>query len=115
VDTWCKDTRTVEDVLLENMLVLNKIELNVDKKDIKGKVLIGKHTKISDDPLIRGPAVIGYYCEIEKSFIGPYMSIGYNCIMEDASIENSIVMKGSRIESHNHIADSIIWGGIIDF
>ncbi len=26
---------------------------------VKGKVLIDKHTKISDDSLIKGPAIIG--------------------------------------------------------
>ena len=111
VDTWWKDTGTVDDVLIANMLLLNKIEVNVDKKNVKGKVIIGKHTKISDDSLIRGPAVIGDNCEIEKSFIGPYTSIGDNCIMKNASIENSIVMKGSRIESGNHISDSILGDG----
>ena len=111
VDTWWKDTGTVEDVLIANTLVLNKIDINIDKKNIKGKVLIGKQTKISDDSLIRGPAIIGDDCEIEESFIGPYTSIGDNCILKDASIENSIVMKGSRIESSNHIVDSIIGEG----
>lgn len=111
IDAWWKDTGTVEDVLMANMLVLNKIDTNVDRKNIKGKVIIGKQTGISDDSVIRGPAIIGDRCEIEGSFIGPYTSIGDNCILKNASIENSIVMKGSRVESDNRIADSIIGEG----
>ena len=111
IDVWWKDTGTVEDILIANMLVLNKVNINVDKKNVKGKVIVGKQTKISEDSLIRGPAIIGDECEIDGSFVGPYTSVGDNCILKNASIENSIVMKWSRIESSNHIVDSIIGEG----
>ena len=111
IDAWWKDTGTVEDVLVANMLVLNKIETNMDKKNIEGKVSVGKGTNISEDSLIRGPVIIGDDCEIVESFVGPYTSVGDNCILKNAHIENSIVMKGSRIESDNHIVDSIIGEG----
>ena len=111
IDAWWKDTGTVEDVLVANMLVLNKVETNMDKKNIEGKVSVGKGTNISEDSLIRGPVIIGDDCEIVESFVGPYTSVGDNCILKNAHIENSIVMKGSRIESDNHIVDSIIGEG----
>ena len=111
IDAWWKDTGTVEDVLVANMLVLNKIETNMDKKNIEGKVSVGKGTNISEDSLIRGPVIIGDDCEIVESFVGPYTSVGDNCILKNAHIKNSIVMKGSRIESDNHIVDSIIGEG----
>ena len=111
IDAWWKDTGTVEDVLVANMLVLNKIETNMDKKNIEGKVSVGKGTNISEDSLIRGPVIIGDDCEIVESFVGPYTSVGDNCILKNAYIENSIVMKGSRIETGNHIVDSIIGEG----
>ncbi|MGC9124206.1 MAG: glucose-1-phosphate thymidylyltransferase, partial [Thermoplasmata archaeon] len=92
--------------------VLDKIENNMELRNIQGKVVIGKNVRISDDSKIRGPAIIGDNTEItEGAFIGPYSSIGENCKIKKASIENSIVMKNSVIDTENMIVDSIIGEG----
>ena len=44
----------------------------------------------------------------DKTFIGPYTSIGDNCTIKKASIENSIIMDNSNIDTENTIVDSII-------
>ena len=49
--------------------------------------------------------------EIEGAFIGPYTSIGENCKIKRASIENSIIMKNSLIDTENIIIDSIVGEG----
>jgi glucose-1-phosphate thymidylyltransferase len=109
---WWKDTGTVDDILAANRLVLDKIENNMELRNIQGKVVIGKNVRISEDSKIRGPAIIGDNTEItEGAFIGPYSSIGENCKIKKASIENSIVMKNSVIDTDNMIVDSIIGEG----
>jgi len=106
---WWKDTGTVEDILAANRLVLDQIEVIEDRKNIHGKVILGKNVKISEDSIIRGPAVIGDNTIIEnKAYIGPYTSIGEQCTIKNVSIENSIVMRNSTIEIENMIVDSII-------
>jgi len=106
---WWKDTGTVDDILAANRLLLERIEHNMDDKNMQGKISIGKNTKISDDSLIRGPAVIGNNVIIDdKAYIGPFTSIGDNSIIRRASVENSIVMKNSVLDTDNIIVDSII-------
>jgi len=109
---WWKDTGTVDDILAANRLVLDSIQDTIETKNVQGKVIIGKNVKISEDSKIRGPAIIGDNTEIyDSAFIGPYTSIGDNCRIRRASIENSIVMKNSVIETENTIVDSIIGEG----
>ncbi len=109
IDTWWKDTGTVNDILAANRLVLDRTDHSTESSNIQGKVMIGKNSRISDDSMIRGPVAIGNGVVIEDgAFIGPYSSIGDNCVIRKASIENSIVMKNSYIDSDNTIVDSIM-------
>ncbi|MFP3257261.1 MAG: glucose-1-phosphate thymidylyltransferase [Candidatus Nanopusillus acidilobi] len=109
---WWKDTGTVEDILSANRLVLDSINGSIERINVQGKVILGKNVKISDDSKVRGPAIIGDNVEIiEGAFIGPYTSIGENCKVKRASIENSIIMKNSVIDTENIIIDSIIGEG----
>jgi len=106
---WWKDTGTVDDILAANRLVLERIGHDFDGRNIQGKVSLGKDTKISDDSLIRGPAVIGDNVLIEENaYIGPFTSVGDNCVIRKASIENSIIMKNSVVDTDSMIVDSII-------
>lgn len=109
INGWWKDTGTVDDILSANMLVLDKQKNIEERKNVKGKVVIGENVVLSDDSIIRGPAIIGNNTSIEdKTFIGPYTSIGNNCKIRKASIENSIIMDNSNIDTENNIIDSII-------
>jgi len=109
---WWKDTGTVDDILAANRLVLDSINSSTERINIQGKVILGNNVKISDDSKVRGPAIIGDNVEIlQNAFIGPYTSIGDNCKIEKVSIENSIIMKNSTIDTENVIVDSIIGEG----
>jgi glucose-1-phosphate thymidylyltransferase len=56
-----------------------------------------------------GPVIIGKDCTIGPNvYIGPYTSIGDECILKNTEIENSLVMTGCRIESGKRIVDSLI-------
>lgn len=109
IDGWWKDTGTVEDILAANMLILDKQKNNEEIINVKGKVVIGKNVVISADSVVRGPSIIGDNTIIvDNAFIGPYTSIGNNCKIKQASIENSIIMDNSNINTENTIVDSII-------
>ena len=91
------------------MLILDRGKNIEERANVKGKVVIGKNVVLSDDSLIRGPDIIGDNTVIQdKTFIGPYTSIGNNCTIKKASIENSIIMDNSNIDTENAIVDSII-------
>ena len=102
VTGWWKDTGTPDDIIHANRLVLDSIgteEQFLTEKDasIKDNIIIGSNTEISQDSSIIGPAIIGKNCKIGNAVrLGPYVSIGDNCILENCNIENSIIMKNCK-------------------
>jgi glucose-1-phosphate thymidylyltransferase len=114
VSGWWKDTGKPEDLLEANQLVLSDLKNSVEgevseKTEITGNLSLGKRSRILDRVSIRGPVIIGSNCTIGPSVhIGPYTSIGDECRIKNVEIENSIVMKGSIVESGKRIVDSLI-------
>ena len=114
VSGWWKDTGKPEDLLEANQLVLadlkNSIDGNVSEEaEITGNLALGKGSRILDHVSIRGPVIIGNNCTLGPNVhIGPYTSIGDECRIKNVEIENSIVMKGSIVESNKRIVDSLI-------
>lgn len=112
VEGWWKDTGRPEDILDANRLVLDELkaknEGEVKDSIIKGRVSIGKGSVIKNGSVVKGPAIIGEGCVISNAYIGPYTSIGNNCVIEDTEIEDSIVMENTRIISVGRIVNSLI-------
>jgi glucose-1-phosphate thymidylyltransferase len=101
VKGWWKDTGKIEDMLEANRTVLDTIdpvtEGTVDAgSSVEGKVVIGEGSRIIGS-VIRGPVVIGPGARIEHAFVGPYTSIGSQCVIDNAEIENSIILENSMI------------------
>jgi UDP-N-acetylglucosamine diphosphorylase/glucosamine-1-phosphate N-acetyltransferase len=84
-----------------------EIESNVT---IKGKVFIGKESKIKAGSYIEGPVVIGDQCIVGPCcYIRAGTTIGNNChIGGMVQIENSVIMNNTKISNHAYIGDSII-------
>jgi glucose-1-phosphate thymidylyltransferase len=114
VKGWWKDTGRPEDILEANQLVLADLKGRIDGEvaddaQVTGSVVLGQNSKVIGSSRIRGPAIIGRNCTIGPNvYVGPYTSIGDECTLKDTEIENSIVMKGCRIESGRRIVDSLI-------
>ncbi|MEL7061647.1 MAG: glucose-1-phosphate thymidylyltransferase, partial [Acidobacteriota bacterium] len=99
---WWKDTGKLEDMLEANRIVLESLDLkrsqgaHGDNSQLEGRVQLGEGVQLVNS-LVRGPAVIGDGALIENAFVGPYSSIGADCVLADCEIENSIVLQGSEI------------------
>jgi len=113
LERWWLDTGKKDDLLEANRVVLDELV----KEDLKGKIdaaskVVGRvalakgaHVERS---IIRGPAVIGEGTVIKGSFIGPYTSIGNNCIIEDAALEHSVILDGAKVVNIERLEDSVI-------
>jgi glucose-1-phosphate thymidylyltransferase len=112
VKGWFKDTGTVDDFLECNRLVLDKISNYTEtaKKNISGRASINRTAVINDDSTILGPSYVGPDSVLDNCYIGPYTSIGSNCRIHNADIEDSIIMNNVSLDlkSSAIIRNSII-------
>jgi len=112
VEGWWFDTGKKDDILKVNSVILDErairdIRGEVINSEIQGRVQIMENTKVIDS-IIRGPAVIGMNCLIEKSYIGPYTSVGDGSKIIQSSIEYSIVLDNVTIIGVNRLEESLI-------
>jgi glucose-1-phosphate thymidylyltransferase len=113
---WWKDTGCVEALLEGNALTMDDTDKSKyiqeskfhKEAQVQGPVKIGKNVKISKDCLIRGPVAIGDNCVIEGAYIGPYTSIGKDCVIKNSEVEHSILFPGVVVDTHKRIVDSVL-------
>ena len=112
LDGWWIDTGKKDPLLECNRLVLDTLARRVDgavddASKVEGRVVVAEGAKIVNST-VRGPAVIGADTRIENTFIGPYTSIGDECVISDAELDHSVVLEGCRIDGISRITDSLI-------
>ena len=110
---WWLDTGKKDDLLEANSIVLDSliqrdIKIKVDTQSkISGRVEISEGTVV-ENSTVRGPVSIAKGCQIKNSFIGPFTSIGPNTIVENSSVEHSVILEQSNIYQIERLADSLI-------
>ena len=113
LEAWWLDTGKKDDLLAANTIVLDEMtEASTDgevddSSTVSGRVDIGKGTKIIDSTL-RGPVVIGERCLIEKSFIGPFSSIGDGSRITNSALEHCVVFEECDIDQIDRLEDSLL-------
>jgi glucose-1-phosphate thymidylyltransferase len=107
-----KDTGRLADVL-----DCNQILLELTPPDVAGDVdadseLIGPVTVEPGARIIRsqvhGPAAVGAGAVVTDSIVGPYTSVGRDCVLHNAGIEDSILLAGASIRSLHGVRRSLI-------
>jgi glucose-1-phosphate thymidylyltransferase len=83
IHTWL-DTGTIEATLDTNRALLNR-----------GTTQVNRYTRASAQVIT--PSFIHPSAEIINSTVGPHVSIGANCKIEDSKIEDSIIEDGTQI------------------
>ncbi|MBO2445600.1 glucose-1-phosphate thymidylyltransferase [Actinomadura barringtoniae] len=112
VHGYWKDTGRVEDMLECNRLVLEDLETRVEghvdeRTDVVGRVVVEEGARISGSRLV-GPLIIGADAVIKDSYVGPFTSIGPDCLLADTEVEFSIVMERSSVLGVRRLRDSLI-------
>jgi glucose-1-phosphate thymidylyltransferase len=111
---WWKDPGSVEGVLEANALLLDELKPFVRGTVEKGATIVGKvgierGAIVKSGAEIRGPAIIGTDCVIGGSArIGPYTSVGDKTSIENAEIEDTIIIGECRIDSKRRLTHSLI-------
>ncbi len=112
VEGWWVDTGKKDYILSVNALILDErakreIRGKVENSKVEGRVEVGDGTYIKDST-IRGPAVIGRNCLIERSYISPYVSVGDNSHIINSSVEYSVILEGVTINGIERLEESLI-------
>ncbi len=112
---WWKDTGRPEDLLEANRRILENIRhsrkngtINGNSK-IEGHVIIEQGAEIVNS-IMRGPIIIDEGAVIINSYIGPYTSIGPKVTVENAEIENSILLENAIVRDVDVRIDASIIG-----
>ncbi|MEM3403455.1 MAG: glucose-1-phosphate thymidylyltransferase [Nitrososphaeria archaeon] len=112
VEGWWLDTGKKDDILYANALILDghierEILGTLIESRAEGRVSMGEDSKLVNST-IRGPAIVGKNCIIQKSFIGPYTSIGDGVEISNSSIENSIILNNVTVKDIDRLEDSLV-------
>ena len=100
VTGWFKDTGTVDDFLECNRLVLDKISNNPSmiRRNTSGRVFVDPTANVDEKSSILGPCYIGPNAIVNNCYIGPFTSIGAGCKVNNADVEDSILMDGVTVD-----------------
>jgi len=110
---WWLDIGSNEGLIEANRVVLDAFS----KRDIKGevdsqsrivgRVQIGEGTKL-ESSRVQGPVFIAANCLIKNSLIQPFTNIRAGTVVEDSTVEHSVILENCRISKIKHLSDSII-------
>jgi len=110
---WWLDIGSNDGLVEANRVVLDaflkrdiKGEVN-SQSHIVGRVQIGEGTKL-ENSLVRGPILIAANCRIKNSLIQPFTNIRAGTVIEDSSLEHSVILENCQILKIEHLADSVI-------
>lgn len=78
----------------------------IDDSKVEGRVVVEEGAEVIGSR-IRGPAVVGAGTKIINSYVGPYTSIYFGCVIEDTEIEHSVVLT-STISGIDRVVDSLV-------
>ncbi|MFF4412801.1 glucose-1-phosphate thymidylyltransferase [Streptosporangium sp. NPDC001559] len=109
---YWKDSGNVTDLLDCNRALLEKLTPGVrgtvdPLTQIGASVVIEAGATVTASR-IDGPAIIGSGTAVKNSYIGPYTAIGSGCLVEDAGVEDSIMLDRSSIRGVRSVKGSLI-------
>lgn len=110
---WWLDTGKKDDLLEANRVVLDEMATREirgeadEESKLLGRISLAQGARV-ERSTIRGPVIIGEGTVIRGSFIGPYTSIGKNCVIENSALEHSVILDGVRLANIERLEDSVV-------
>ncbi|MEV8637992.1 glucose-1-phosphate thymidylyltransferase [Streptosporangium sp. NPDC051023] len=107
-----KDTGSIDELLECNRVLLERLSGDIrgtvdGESTVRGTVVIEPGAVVTRSHLV-GPLVIGAGSHVGDSRIGPGTALGRDCVVQDADIEESIVLEGAHVTGVPRLRGSII-------
>jgi len=115
LNSWWRDCGTPNDFLNANDEILRDIKKTVvrgevdDLTQISGTIIVEKNAVVGSSELI-GPLIIGEGTKIHNSRVGPNVSVGKNCTIEDSTLDRVVVFDSVDLDKNSRIAGKIVAG-----
>lgn len=115
---WWQDMGSIEGTLAANAYVLDQIQPDIDPTAVLGDVQLQGRVRIGPGVVLervrlRGPLDIGAGARLRDAYVGPYSSLGENVVIEETSIENSILLPGCRLQGAPfHLEGCLLGSGV---
>lgn len=112
LDSYWYDTGTLTGLIDSNRRLLlhtkkfDNFNAKVVNSYVLGDVTLDKDTKVTNSNLM-GPIYVGKNVKIINSVIGPFTSIGDNCVIDNAEIQQSIIMQDTEVEGTQIISSFV--------
>jgi len=113
LSSWWLDCGKKDDLLEANRTVLDewterRVEGEVDPQSrIVGRVDLAPGARVERSE-IRGPTVIATGTVIQDAFVGPYTSIGQNCVIRHSTLQHCVVLDGATVDGSERLEDSVL-------
>ena len=112
ISGYWKDTGNVADMLEVNRMVLESMPAachgTVDAaSELIGRVVVEEGATVTGSRVV-GPVIIGAGTTVTDSYIGPFTALAEDCVISEAEIEYSIVLRGASIRGVRRIEASLI-------
>ena len=118
LEHWWLDTGKKDDLLSANTVVLDQWIVRDIRGEIEGECeIVGRVTMEESARIVastvRGPAIIGAGARIERSFIGPFTSIGPNVRIVESVVAHSVILADGEVHGIDRLHDSLIGRGAV--
>ncbi|MDX3538445.1 glucose-1-phosphate thymidylyltransferase [Streptomyces sp. MB09-01] len=109
---YWKDTGRVEDVLDCNRHLLDALRGSVaghvdGASELVGPVVVEEGARIVRSRIV-GPVVVGTGSVVQDSHLGPYTSVGCDCLVAGSRLEDSIALDGASVTGIRSLRHSVI-------
>lgn len=101
VTDWWRFRERPDAVLQANRFFLGALrgrsgDAWLEDSDLEGAVAVDSSARLTSTT-VRGPVIIGPGVDIRDSYIGPYTSIAAGVVIENAEVENSVILAAASI------------------
>lgn len=111
-DGYWMDTGRAEQLLDCNRVLLGGVSTDIRgtvdaDSELVGPVIVEPGARVVRSHVV-GPAIVGPGATVTDSYVGPNTSLGASCRLEDAGIEQSVVLEGTEIRAVRGLTGSLI-------